>query len=119
MIFVFVWYCCCCSVVAVIAVHVRLSFTNISPFCSSVNSLCCRMLGKTTSVHALARELLGSHYKDAVLELNASDARGIDVRIPFFVVVNTRFVLCLLKSDAHLSYKLRLNISMTGGTESN
>jgi DNA polymerase III delta prime subunit len=36
--------------------------------------------GKTTSVHALARELLGPAYKDAVLELNASDARGIDVR---------------------------------------
>jgi len=35
--------------------------------------------GKTTSVHALARELLGTSYKNAVLELNASDARGIDV----------------------------------------
>eukprot|EP00934_Nitzschia_sp_Nitz4_P005768 Nitzschia sp. Nitz4//scaffold254_size28068//21119//22246//NITZ4_008156-RA/size28068-augustus-gene-0.33-mRNA-1//-1//CDS//3329544346//5758//frame0 len=35
--------------------------------------------GKTTSVHALARELLGDAYKNAVLELNASDARGIDV----------------------------------------
>jgi replication factor C subunit 2/4 len=37
--------------------------------------------GKTTSVHALARELLGSDscYKSGVLELNASDARGIDV----------------------------------------
>jgi replication factor C subunit 2/4 len=35
--------------------------------------------GKTTSVHALARELLGKFYKDGVLELNASDARGIDV----------------------------------------
>lgn len=35
--------------------------------------------GKTTSVHALARQLLGKAYKDAVLELNASDARGIDV----------------------------------------
>jgi len=36
--------------------------------------------GKTTSVHALARELLGAAmYKNAVLELNASDARGIDV----------------------------------------
>jgi len=35
--------------------------------------------GKTTSVHALARELLGSAYQNAVLELNASDARGIDV----------------------------------------
>jgi replication factor C subunit 2/4 len=31
-------------------------------------------------VHALARELLGvKHVRDAVLELNASDARGIDV----------------------------------------
>jgi replication factor C subunit 2/4 len=36
-------------------------------------------IGKTTSVHALARELLGPAYKDGVLELNASDARGIDV----------------------------------------
>jgi replication factor C subunit 2/4 len=35
--------------------------------------------GKTTSVHALARELLGSAYKNAVLELNGSDTRGIDV----------------------------------------
>lgn len=36
--------------------------------------------GKTTSVHALARELLGeAGYKNGVLELNASDDRGIDV----------------------------------------
>ena len=35
--------------------------------------------GKTTSVSALAHELLGPHFKDAVLELNASDDRGIDV----------------------------------------
>lgn len=34
--------------------------------------------GKTTSVLALAREMLGTSYKHAVLELNASDARGID-----------------------------------------
>ena len=38
-------------------------------------------IGKTTSVLCLAREMLGSDdcYKNAVLELNASDARGIDV----------------------------------------
>ncbi|EJS41840.1 rfc4p [Saccharomyces arboricola H-6] len=36
-------------------------------------------IGKTTSVHCLAHELLGSSYADGVLELNASDDRGIDV----------------------------------------
>ncbi|KAH7513988.1 hypothetical protein FEM48_Zijuj11G0041000 [Ziziphus jujuba var. spinosa] len=35
--------------------------------------------GKTTSILALAHELLGPSYKEAVLELNASDDRGIDV----------------------------------------
>jgi len=36
--------------------------------------------GKTTSIHALAIELLGEErYKSAILELNASDDRGIDV----------------------------------------
>ena len=33
-------------------------------------------IGKTTSVLCLARQLLGSSYKEAVLELNASDERG-------------------------------------------
>ena len=37
-------------------------------------------IGKTTSILCLAREMLGPEmYKNAVLELNASDARGIDV----------------------------------------
>jgi replication factor C subunit 2/4 len=35
--------------------------------------------GKTTSVMCLARALLGDHAKVGVLELNASDDRGIDV----------------------------------------
>ncbi|KAI9277583.1 P-loop containing nucleoside triphosphate hydrolase protein [Sporodiniella umbellata] len=36
-------------------------------------------IGKTTSILCLAHEMLGDSYKDAVLELNASDDRGIDV----------------------------------------
>ncbi|KAG0338801.1 replication factor C subunit 4 [Podila horticola] len=36
-------------------------------------------IGKTTSVLCLAHELLGSAFKEGVLELNASDDRGIDV----------------------------------------
>ena len=35
--------------------------------------------GKTTSIHCLARELLGNNYDNAVLEINASNERGIDV----------------------------------------
>lgn len=33
--------------------------------------------GKTTSIHCLAHEMLGSAYADAVLEMNASDARSV------------------------------------------
>jgi len=36
-------------------------------------------IGKTTSIVCLAHKMLGSAYKEAVLELNASDERGIDV----------------------------------------
>ncbi len=35
--------------------------------------------GKTSTVLALARDLYGSHYKEKILELNASDERGIAV----------------------------------------
>lgn len=35
-------------------------------------------IGKTTSILCLARQLLGDAYREAVLELNASDERGQD-----------------------------------------
>lgn len=35
--------------------------------------------GKTSTITAIAREIYGPHYKNMVLELNASDDRGIDV----------------------------------------
>lgn len=36
-------------------------------------------IGKTTSILCLARQLLGDAYKEAVLELNASDERGENI----------------------------------------
>ncbi|KAK9447791.1 P-loop containing nucleoside triphosphate hydrolase protein [Limtongia smithiae] len=36
-------------------------------------------IGKTTSILCLARQLLGENYREGVLELNASDERGVDV----------------------------------------
>jgi len=36
-------------------------------------------IGKTSSISCLARTMLGDLYKDAVLEMNASNDRGIDV----------------------------------------
>ena len=35
--------------------------------------------GKTSTIMALARRLYGKQFKNHVLELNASDDRGIDV----------------------------------------
>jgi hypothetical protein len=45
-------------------------------------------IGKTTSVLCLARQLLGDTYKEAVLELNASDERGSCIPILLFQVFN-------------------------------
>src|SRR5574338_1025095 len=60
-------------------------------------------VGKTTAAICLAREILGDHWKDHTLELNASDERGInmvrdrvkkfarfsglDTKIPFKIII--------------------------------
>ncbi len=60
-------------------------------------------VGKTTAAMCLAREILGDHWKDHTLELNASDERGInmvrervkkfarfsglDTKIPFKIII--------------------------------
>jgi DNA polymerase III delta prime subunit len=76
----------------------------------------------------LARELLGSHYKDAVLELNASDARGIDVRGVLLFFFSFRSTTSTKDSGvyscAQIMYYLQISIWFLfpyrlGGTESN
>ena len=38
-------------------------------------------IGKTTSIHCLAHQLLGDAYKEGVLELNASDERCVNLHL--------------------------------------
>ena len=49
--------------------------------------------GKTTSVLALAHELLGANYREAVLELNASDDRSEKTQV-FFSIGRFIFFWC-------------------------
>ncbi len=51
-------------------------------------------LGKTTSIHCLAKELLKEDYEKGVLEINASDSRGIEIvrnKIKMFAQKKTNF----------------------------
>jgi len=87
--------------------------------------------GKTTASLCLARELFGERYMDAYMELNASDARGIDVirttvkdfarmstisRVPFkLLVLDEADNMCLTEdtkivvgmSDHKLGYRFK------------
>ncbi|ETO31280.1 hypothetical protein RFI_05838 [Reticulomyxa filosa] len=80
--------------------------------------------GKTTSIHCLAFELLGQHYKQGVLELNASDDRGIDVvrnKIKMFAQQKITLppgrhkIIILDEADRQMQFKkiLIYTISMT------
>jgi replication factor C subunit 3/5 len=59
--------------------------------------------GKTSSILALAREMYGDNYKQYILELNASDHRGIEVvrtDIPKFASVKSNDVRFVILDEA-------------------
>ena len=55
-------------------------------------------IGKTTSILCLARQMLGDAYKEAVLELNASDERGAEI---------ARACASAVESDARCRHRCR------------
>ena len=74
-------------------------------------------VGKTTTILCLARHLLGSSFKEAVLELNASNERGIDVvrnrysqlcRLPCNKLPGVDFISTNCTTQDHLCCMLNL-----------
>jgi hypothetical protein len=68
-------------------------------------------IGKTTSIHCLAHQLLGDAYKEGVLELNASDERYL----LYFICFECKLTKCefpeasmLCETRSSLLHKRRL-----------
>jgi replication factor C subunit 3/5 len=59
--------------------------------------------GKTSMIHACAREMYGDNYKKYILELNASNDRGIDtvrIQIPTFLKISSDKMKIVILDEA-------------------
>lgn len=91
-------------------VHLRSAHVADSPFLVLVQGP--PGTGKTTSILAVARQLLGANFKDAVLELNASDDRSAHTCTH---TLTERVQCCACKPD--LGYS-QVPLSVTSTTSS-
>jgi len=68
--------------------------------------------GKTSTILAVARKVYGKNYKQMILELNASDDRGIDVvREQIKTFASTRQIFRFLQGRVRLTVARHSNLS--------
>jgi len=68
--------------------------------------------GKTSTILAVARKVYGKNYKQMILELNASDDRGIDVvREQIKTFASTRQIFRFLQERVRLTVARHSNLS--------
>lgn len=76
-------------------------------------------IGKTTSVLCLARQLLGDTYKEAVLELNASDERGLSAhKDPAADISDSDLQVSMLSETGSRASLRKRSRSLQAGTNS-